>query len=108
MSVATTSRRLEQYDVIRLQDELLELAHRFAVDMEFSGGARLAAAEALGRLLDAVKKKGATVFVVLAGDHGESLGEHGEGNHGVFLYQATQRVPLIVIRTPTDGNGDRG
>jgi len=49
----------------------------------------------LGRLLDAVKKRGTTVFVVLAGDHGESLGEHGEGNHGVFLYQATQQVPLI-------------
>src|SRR6185436_15703024 len=29
-------------------------------------------------------------------DHGESLGEHGEATHGVFLYDATLRVPLIV------------
>jgi tetratricopeptide (TPR) repeat protein len=34
--------------------------------------------------------------VVLTGDHGESLGEHGEATHGVFAYEATLRVPLIV------------
>lgn len=34
--------------------------------------------------------------VVLAGDHGESLGEHGENGHGVFVYDATVRVPLIL------------
>ncbi len=37
--------------------------------------------------------------VVVVGDHGESLGEHGEGTHGFFLYDATTRVPLI-IRAP--------
>jgi arylsulfatase A-like enzyme/Tfp pilus assembly protein PilF len=35
-------------------------------------------------------------FVVLAGDHGESLGEHGEATHGFFVYQAALRVPLII------------
>ena len=30
------------------------------------------------------------------GDHGESLGEHGEKTHGLFAYDATLRVPLIV------------
>ncbi len=50
----------------------------------------------LGRLLDALKRLGATLYIVVAGDHGESLGEHGEDGHGIFLYQATQRVPLIV------------
>ncbi len=34
--------------------------------------------------------------VVLTADHGESLGEHGEQTHGVLLYDATLRVPLIV------------
>jgi choline-sulfatase len=34
--------------------------------------------------------------VLLAGDHGESLGEHGEAGHGVFVYDATVRVPLIL------------
>jgi choline-sulfatase len=36
-----------------------------------------------------------TVVVVTA-DHGEGLGEHGEVTHGVFLYDATLRVPLLV------------
>jgi arylsulfatase A-like enzyme len=36
-----------------------------------------------------------TVIVVTA-DHGESLGEHGERTHGVFAYDSTMRVPLIV------------
>ncbi len=34
--------------------------------------------------------------VVLTGDHGESLGEHGEIFHGYFAYNTTIRVPLIV------------
>ncbi len=51
----------------------------------------------LGRLLDAFKRKGITPLIVVAGDHGESLGEHGERGHGVFLYQATQHVPLILL-----------
>ncbi|HWB98960.1 MAG TPA: sulfatase-like hydrolase/transferase [Bryobacteraceae bacterium] len=51
----------------------------------------------LGRFLDDVEKKapGQTLVVVLA-DHGESLGDHGEFSHGVFLYDATLRIPLIV------------
>ncbi len=36
-------------------------------------------------------------LVVLTGDHGESLGEHGEMSHGLFAYEATLRVPLIVF-----------
>jgi choline-sulfatase len=36
-----------------------------------------------------------TVIAVTA-DHGESLGEHGEETHGVFIYDSTLRVPLIV------------
>ena len=36
-----------------------------------------------------------TAIVVLS-DHGESLGEHGESEHGFFVYNATLRVPLIL------------
>ena len=50
----------------------------------------------VGRLLAAARARSASLLVVAAGDHGEGLGEHGEDGHGVFLYQATQRVPLIV------------
>lgn len=35
-------------------------------------------------------------IVAVAADHGESLGEHGEKTHGVFLYDSTLHVPLIV------------
>jgi arylsulfatase A-like enzyme len=38
--------------------------------------------------------------VVLVGDHGESLGEHGERTHGLFVYEGVTRVPLI-IRAPS-------
>ena len=35
-------------------------------------------------------------LVVLTSDHGESLGEHGEPTHGLFVYESVLRVPLIV------------
>src|SRR5258706_64065 len=35
-------------------------------------------------------------MVVVAGDHGEGLGDHGEQTHGMLLYDSTLRVPLIV------------
>jgi arylsulfatase A-like enzyme len=35
-------------------------------------------------------------LVILVSDHGEGLGEHGEANHGYFIYQSTVRVPLLI------------
>ena len=35
-------------------------------------------------------------LTVLTSDHGEGLGEHNEKTHGVFVYESTLRVPLIV------------
>ena len=52
----------------------------------------------LARLLHALdvrNETGRTVVIVTA-DHGESLGEHGEGTHGVFVYDATLRVPWVM------------
>ncbi|MEM1248138.1 MAG: sulfatase-like hydrolase/transferase [Acidobacteriota bacterium] len=37
-----------------------------------------------------------TTVVALTSDHGESLGEHGEQTHGLFAYDATLRVPLVI------------
>jgi arylsulfatase A-like enzyme/Flp pilus assembly protein TadD len=48
-------------------------------------------------LLDAIgpdRRKRA--LVVVTGDHGEGLGEHGESEHGMLLYDATLHVPLII------------
>ncbi len=52
----------------------------------------------VGRLLDYLGQVGAAgdVLVVVMSDHGESLGEHGEVTHGIFVYDATVRVPLIL------------
>jgi arylsulfatase A-like enzyme/predicted Zn-dependent protease len=41
-------------------------------------------------------------FLVIAGDHGESLGEHQESTHGFFIYQEGTHVPLIFV-TPFAG-----
>jgi len=58
-----------------------------------------AADAALGALLEralGAGKEGRTL-IVLTGDHGESLGEHGERTHGIFAYEATLHVPLILF-----------
>ena len=43
-----------------------------------------------------VSEPGANSLVLVTADHGESLGEHGEDTHGIFVYDATLRVPWIV------------
>jgi Tfp pilus assembly protein PilF len=37
-------------------------------------------------------------LVIVTGDHGEGLGQHGEMTHGLFAYEQTLRVPLIITR----------
>jgi choline-sulfatase len=62
----------------------------------------------VGRLLaylDSHHLSDRTVVVVM-GDHGESLGEHGEATHGFFVYQSTMHVPLL-IRAPFDAMAGR-
>jgi arylsulfatase A-like enzyme len=52
----------------------------------------------VGKLLDALRQHGLydeTMIAVMA-DHGESLGAHGENTHGVFLYDETLHVPLLI------------
>ena len=44
----------------------------------------------------------------MTADHGESLGEHGELTHGMFAYEATLRVPLIVARVDPRRAGGAG
>jgi tetratricopeptide (TPR) repeat protein len=61
----------------------------------------------VGAVLDLLEERGllGKTLVVAAGDHGEGLGDKVEMGHGVFLYEETLRVPLIlrdpaVFRTP--------
>jgi len=61
--------------------------------------AGIAAADtAIGKLLATLhqQKLDATTAVVVAASQGESLGAHGEETHGIFLYDETIRVPLVV------------
>ena len=37
-----------------------------------------------------------STLIVVVGDHGESLGEHGEKAHSYFIYQSTVRIPLVL------------
>ena len=52
----------------------------------------------LGPVLEPLLRAGADgrTLVVLTGDHGEGLGEHGEKTHGIFAYESTLHVPLIL------------
>ena len=43
-------------------------------------------------------------LIIVSGDHGEGLGEHGEETHGLFLYDATLHIPLL-LKTPYTATG---
>lgn len=57
--------------------------------------------DGVGLVLGALEADGTLdrTIVIVVGDHGESLGEHGEPTHGALCFEGTLRVPLIV-RTP--------
>jgi arylsulfatase A-like enzyme/Tfp pilus assembly protein PilF len=52
----------------------------------------------VGRLLDALRARNALddTLVIAIADHGEALGDHGEDEHGVFLYDEVIRIPWIA------------
>jgi len=52
----------------------------------------------LGKLFAFLHEKGLynNTLIVIMSDHGEALGDHGEKTHGVFLYDATIHVPLLL------------
>jgi choline-sulfatase len=72
---------------------------RFPRNMHGAYDAEIAYTDSqVGRLLDALQLDGrlAETLVVVLGDHGEMLGEHGELTHGFFIYEAATHIPLIV------------
>lgn len=54
--------------------------------------------EQIGRLVESLRERGVLddTLIVLVGDHGEGLGEHGEATHLDLIYDSTMRVPWIV------------
>jgi arylsulfatase A-like enzyme/cytochrome c-type biogenesis protein CcmH/NrfG len=69
-------------------------------DRPYDGEIAFADSQA-GRLIRELKDKGVyqNTVIVLTGDHGESLGEHGEKTHGFFIYNATLHIP-VILRLP--------
>ena len=53
--------------------------------------------DTVGKLLDYLRSQGLydNSLIAVAADHGESLGDHGELTHSIFLYDATIHVPLL-------------
>jgi arylsulfatase A-like enzyme/Flp pilus assembly protein TadD len=68
-----------------------------------------AADAAVGSFLAHLKNQGLydRAIIVFASDHGEGLGDHGEDEHGVFLYRETIRVPLFVKLPSSRGAATR-
>jgi arylsulfatase A-like enzyme/tetratricopeptide (TPR) repeat protein len=63
----------------------------------------------VGRVVEFLESRGLlekTVIAVL-GDHGESLGDHGEDAHGFFIYEAVTRVPFIIRAPVASARGRR-
>ncbi len=50
----------------------------------------------IGRLLTALAARRRPVLVAAIGDHGESLGAHGELYHSYYIYEETQHVPFLL------------
>ncbi len=55
-----------------------------------------AADDALGGFLRPILEKNPNTLVIVTADHGEGMNEHGEITHGVFAYEETLHVPLIL------------
>ncbi|MBI1875514.1 MAG: sulfatase-like hydrolase/transferase [Acidobacteria bacterium] len=76
-----------------------QVAAQFPPTLEGAYDAEIAWTDTqVGRLIDRLAQLRTLdeTIVIIVGDHGESLGEHGEAQHGFFVYDAALRVPLIV------------
>ena len=62
----------------------------------------------LGQLFSGLRRLGLyePSLIILVSDHGEALGDHGESDHGIFLYREVMRVPLI-IKLPEGRSGGK-
>lgn len=63
----------------------------------------------VGRLMEYLKARDLAdqTLVIIAGDHGEGLGDHDERDHGYTLYNATLHVPLIICGSGVTASGSR-
>ena len=65
--------------------------------------------DVVGRLIQDLKSRKLydRSLIILLSDHGEGLGDHGEAEHGVFLYREALQVPLIIKLPDSKDRGQR-
>ncbi|MBW3564417.1 MAG: sulfatase-like hydrolase/transferase [Acidobacteria bacterium] len=63
----------------------------------------------LGEFFDFLRERGLyeSSLIIVASDHGEGLGDHGEEEHGIFLYRESIQVPLMIRYPGGRGAGTR-
>jgi choline-sulfatase len=116
---AATLEAAEQWLAKRASDRVFLFLHLYEPHRPYKPPARFSqyapydgeiayADEIVGRLLDRLRSEKLfdRATIVLLADHGEGLGDHGELEHGMFLYDETMRVPL-VIKLPGQSAGRR-
>jgi arylsulfatase A-like enzyme/Flp pilus assembly protein TadD len=116
---AATLEAAEQWLAKRASDRVFLFLHLYEPHRPYKPPARFSqyapydgeiayADEIVGRLLDRLRSEKLfdPATIVLLADHGEGLGNHGEQEHGMFLYDETMRVPL-VIKLPGQHTGRR-
>ncbi len=82
------------YDPHAPYDPPKDYKERFSDNLYFGEVAYTDAS--IAPLLDVLRNVHPAPFVVVTGDHGEGFGDHGELTHGLFCYEATLHIPLIV------------
>lgn len=87
---------LHYYDAHEPYEPPPAFARRFP-SSPYDGEIAFADAE-FGRVVRALRESGAwsRTIVAVTGDHGEGLGDHGELTHGLFVYEPTIHVPMVV------------
>lgn len=78
-------------------------------DLDPYDGEIALADEAVGTILAELHRRGwyDSATIALVADHGEGLGDHGEEEHGLFLYEPTIHVPFIIKTPGGKGAGRR-
>lgn len=78
-------------------------------DLDPYDGEIATADESVGTILAELRRRGwyDSATIALVADHGEGLGDHGEEEHGLFLYEPTIHVPFIIKTPNQKGAGSR-
>jgi arylsulfatase A-like enzyme/thioredoxin-like negative regulator of GroEL len=107
-----TAAALTQWLDAQQSRKLFAFLHLYEPHAPYPGGydADVSRADKIvGDFLAHLKQRGFydNALIVLVSDHGEGLGDHGEPDHGVFVYREAIQVPLIVKLPRRERAGER-